>query len=128
ELLTLAGHASGVLGLVFSPDGNQLYTVSRDGTTKIWDVSPTAGSDQQNLAGHTGRIGFVAYSPDGTSLATFGLDGTAKVWDAASGQVRLTLAHGDTFCVGGVSFSPDGRRLAVAGGAEPQIYDAASGA
>ena len=46
-LLTLAGHASGVLGVVFSPDGNQLYTVSRDGTAKIWmyttaEAAPTS--------------------------------------------------------------------------------------
>jgi len=117
-----------VLSVAFSPDGNRLYTASRDGTVKIWDISPTAGSDLLNLVGHTDRIGFVTYSPDGTRLATFGLDGTAKVWDAKGGKELLTLAHGDTNCVGNVSYSLDGNRLVVAGGTEPKIYDALTGA
>ena len=38
--LTLAGHASFVFSLAFSPDGQRLASASRDQTVKIWEARP----------------------------------------------------------------------------------------
>ena len=40
EVLMLRGHTGGVTGVVFSPDGQRLYTSSWDGTVRIWDATP----------------------------------------------------------------------------------------
>ena len=37
ELLTLKGHAGGILSLAFSSDGKRILTVSKDGSAKLWD-------------------------------------------------------------------------------------------
>lgn len=36
---TMTGHAHYIHALKFTPDGNQLVTLSRDGTVKLWDIA-----------------------------------------------------------------------------------------
>ena len=38
EILTLRGHAEGIMGLAFSPDSRRLASSSKDGTVKIWEA------------------------------------------------------------------------------------------
>jgi WD40 repeat protein len=42
--LTLKGHTGMGWGVVFSPDGYRLISVSDDGTLKIWDATPLTPS------------------------------------------------------------------------------------
>jgi ribosome assembly protein 4 len=42
---TLRGHTGWVLGLAFSPDGQQIASASADGTVKIWKAPPVAEPD-----------------------------------------------------------------------------------
>jgi dipeptidyl aminopeptidase/acylaminoacyl peptidase len=39
QLLSLKGHASGVLSVVWSPDGKRIATGSEDGTAKVWEAA-----------------------------------------------------------------------------------------
>jgi WD40 repeat protein len=39
EALTLPGHTGGVWSVAFSPDGQRLASVSREGTVKVWDAT-----------------------------------------------------------------------------------------
>ena len=84
------------MGVAFSADGNYLYSASRDGTARIWDISPAAGRDWLNLVGHSDRLFGVAYRPDGAQLATWSVDGTVKVWDAQDGKLLRTVNHAAT--------------------------------
>jgi WD40 repeat protein len=42
EALTLKGHASGVSGVAWSPDGSRLASASAGGTVRLWRSRPLA--------------------------------------------------------------------------------------
>jgi WD40 repeat protein len=117
ELLSIKGHAGGVMSVVFSPDGKRLASASQDRTVTIWDAQ--TGQQILALKGHTAPVRRMAYSPDGKRLGTASIDQTMKVWDAQTGQELLTLKAS-----GQVAFSSDGHRLACAGDGTVRIWDA----
>ncbi|MBV9382680.1 MAG: WD40 repeat domain-containing protein, partial [Streptosporangiaceae bacterium] len=86
---TLQGHAGGVLGVAFSPDGALLATSSSDGTARIWLVA--TGTGGAVLRGHNAPVRGVAFSPDGALLATASDDGTTRIWSVATGGARAIL-------------------------------------
>jgi WD40 repeat protein/serine/threonine protein kinase len=130
EILTYRGHAGGIFGLAFSPDGQTIASVGGDpresrGEARVWDAA--TGKDRHVLVGHQDLVNAVAFSPDGTHLATGGTDTTIKLWDPASGKLVRTL-DGHSEAVLCAAFSPDGTRLATGGyGSVIKLWDVASG-
>jgi WD40 repeat protein len=127
-LLAFAGHANGVSGLDFSPDGKRLASAAADGV-KVWDVAD--GKQQLALQMKPKEEAWrVVFDPHGQRLATlswhWGMpkdQGMAiRVWQApsdAEGEQTEPLftyrfqAHGRSFwSLPGLAFSPDGRYLA----------------
>jgi WD40 repeat protein len=117
-------HGGPVTAVAFSADGRRLLTAGADGGALVWE-SP--GGDQVSAKmEHGGAVSFAAFSPDGKRVVTLCADGTARAWDAASGTpVTTPLPHPAAPAL--AAFSPDGRRLAVAGGAQVWLWDAATG-
>ncbi len=130
ELVTYRGHAGGVCGLAFSPDGKTVASVGGDrlratGEVKLWEAA--TGREIQSLSGHSDVVRDVAFSPDGSSLATCGLDTTVKLWNATTGRLRRNLS-GHTGSVECLAFSPDGTRLASGGfDSSIKLWDVATG-
>jgi WD40 repeat protein/3',5'-cyclic AMP phosphodiesterase CpdA len=123
-LRVLTGHADGVAGVAFSPDGEQIATASYDQTARIWSTS--TGETLRVLTGHTGRLYGIAYSPDGAWLATASRDRTARLWDVATGAGLHELT-GHTNLVYGVAFGPTGPdRVAEPGRPAPCLVATAS--
>lgn len=128
---TLRGHASGISGVVFSPDGRFIASSSYDRAIKIWDVG--TGREIQTLEGHDSNVNCLAFSPDGRLLASGSDYRKIKLWDAATGHEVRTLTAG-CHHVSCIVFSPDGRLLAAAsnpqGGETPpttQIWEVDTG-
>jgi tetratricopeptide (TPR) repeat protein len=82
ELLTLKGHAGGVVSVAFSPDGERLASGTGDKTVKIWDSGN--GKELFTLKVHDdgGSWGqSVAFSPDGQRLAS--ASGDIHMWETS---------------------------------------------
>jgi eukaryotic-like serine/threonine-protein kinase len=80
ERLEFEGHAGGVTGVAFSPDGATLASSSNVGNVKLWD--PATGRHVRTLEGYPGDVQTCAFSPDGSLLATGSKDGALlRLWD-----------------------------------------------
>jgi WD40 repeat protein/serine/threonine protein kinase len=108
---TLAGHASLIHALAWSPDGRRLATASADKTVKVWDVQQ--GNVVLTFEGHKSGVETVAWSPDGKRLASASADKTVKVWDADTGK-EIATSHNADQAVHAVAWDADSRRLALA--------------
>jgi WD40 repeat protein len=92
DVLTLRGHAAGILGLAFSSDGKRLVTGGKDGTVKGWDLArDPRGLHFQAVEGGAGGefVAQLAFSPDGQRLlvAEKGrVEAALQLWDATTGR------------------------------------------
>ncbi len=80
QVIALEGHENPVAGAAFSPGGQQIVTVSNDGSLRLWDAQSGALLDVLNA--HTSPILYVAFSEDGRHIVTASADGTARLWPA----------------------------------------------
>jgi WD40 repeat protein len=117
----LLGHEQGVSGVVFSPDGKLLASISSDSTLRLWEAA--TGKEVRCL--HLDGSGTaVAFSPDGKILAAKTQHGPISLSDVAGGRVLRLLP--DSAATEGLAFAPDGKTLA-AGGVAIRRWDVATG-
>jgi WD40 repeat protein/serine/threonine protein kinase/two-component SAPR family response regulator len=131
ELLTLTGFTDRVYDASFSPDGFRLYTASRSGGMKLWDISAPDTGNFGNLIYHLeaqdDRFFDSVPSPDGAYLAISSALGTPTIWDTRTWDKLFSL-NGHMETVWDIAFSPDGTRL-VSGGFDTsaKVWDAVTG-
>jgi WD40 repeat protein/serine/threonine protein kinase len=117
----LAGHARGVGGLCFSPDGQLLATGDRVGTVRLWNVGTNKADwltyEASALGSHSDTVYFVTFSPDGQLLVSTSQDHTAKIWDLRNrtdpNRRELAVLRGHASRVHNAAFIRDGRTLAT---------------
>lgn len=63
----------------FTPDGQRIVTVSKEGATRVWDTA--TWTCERCLAWDVGPLRAVAVCPDGTRAAVAGNSGRVVVWD-----------------------------------------------
>lgn len=122
------GHHHSITSLVFSADGQQLFSAAgiSDFPLQVWDVR--TGERLYELGDNPNSVNKLALSPDGKLLAAFGYnDSTIRLWDPA-GRKEVRVFKGHTG-FGSVAWSADGKTLASAtGGEEPlRLWDPATG-
>jgi WD40 repeat protein len=88
--MTITGHTTPIRTIIFSNDGRQLFSTSKDSNIKVWELA--TGRCTMILEGHSAAIWSIALSPDGRLLASGGEDKVIKIWDLASGKCLKTLA------------------------------------
>ena len=99
----IKGHKVGTWRVVYSPDGENIVSVSEDFTAKIWD---SQGNLITDLVSHTDVIRNIAFSPDSQIIATASHDKTVKLWNIR-GKLLATLNESNDGA-GSVAFSPNG--------------------
>ena len=115
----LSGHDKDILTTLVSPNGQRLFTGSKDGTARMWDLSgndPTASS--KIFSGHENGVRIISVSPNGNLLLTGGEKGKAYLWDLtlpdpASQSIQVLDAKDSILRTGG--FTSDSRGLVVEG-------------
>ncbi|MFO0825540.1 MAG: hypothetical protein U0792_20870 [Gemmataceae bacterium] len=79
ELRRLAGHASWVTCVAFTPDGRRVISGGRDGAVKVWELA--TGRMLRTFTHPKTVPATVALSPDGKKATATGEDGTVRVWN-----------------------------------------------
>lgn len=75
-----AAHGNSVFTVRYSPDGNFLFSGSRDARLKVWDVQ--AGYlPVTEIVAHMYAINHIDFSPNGKHFVTCSMDKSIKVWD-----------------------------------------------
>ena len=109
---SLAGHASFVSSIAWSPDGRTIWSDSSDMTVRVWDA--ISGAELRRLKGHANDISCVGVSPDGRWAASGSLDETVRLWEPSTGRLVAVLGDDDNRFRGmfhALAFSPDSRWL-----------------
>lgn len=83
-------HVNSVFTLRYSPDGNYLFSGSRDARLKVWDVQ--AGYLQAaEVVAHLYAINHIEFSPDAKHFVTCSMDKSIKVWDTEALQLLKVI-------------------------------------
>ena len=107
DLPPLQGHASDVLGAVFSADGTQAASAGGDGEIRVWNL----GSGKGRLLSEPCRgASDLSFSPDGRRLAVGGGDFALHLYDLPRGGHQAYQGHRNVITQ--LTFAPDGQRLA----------------
>lgn len=76
-------HEQSVFSVLYSKDGNLLYSGGRDAALKLWDSSN--GLKQiREVPAHWSHVNHLSLSPDERLLASASMDKSIRIWDAAS--------------------------------------------
>jgi WD40 repeat protein len=105
-------YQGGVLDLKFSPDGQQLAIVGRDGAVRIWQH--LEGSQYQEYKGYSEQnwIQSIQLNSENASQVAVGMNsGRVQMWNLNT--LQGTELPTPVPSVDGLRFSPDGRLLAV---------------
>jgi WD40 repeat protein len=117
----------GPYAMCVSNDGTRLASRNLWGTIKVYELKD--GEPQTELftlKGHTAGVRAVKFSPDDQKIASGSNDKTVLLWSAQSGELLLTVGHGDdVYCL---AWSRDSKLVACAGsGVLIRVIDAATG-
>ena len=114
----LSGHATSILGVAYSPDGNLIATNSSDSIVKLW----ARDGELLHVFEDAGDSYGVAFHPQRPLMATANLDGSLQLWNLTHKELVQTIqAHiGPAW---DVTFSAhsDGAEFLVSGGADQTV-------
>jgi WD40 repeat protein len=133
QVRAVEAHPKWIRGVVATPDGKVVASVSDDMTCKLWDgesgklIRELRGHQEQTPTHFPSMLYACTVSPDGQFVATGDKVGHVVVWELATGKQSAVLEAPGMYTwdpvqrrhsIGGIrslAFSPDGRLLAVGG-------------
>jgi WD40 repeat protein len=109
-------HQQAVQDVVFTPDGQTMFSAAADDTIMAWDLTSGLPTRMATLRGHTATIMKLAVNRTGTLLASVSQDERVMIWDIGEPAESLRLVsldeHSDV--ASEVAFVEGGRTLLTA--------------
>jgi len=105
----LKGHSGKIKSLIFSYDGNFLYSAALDGKVLKWDLTARTSTD---LATGTMQITSIDLSVNNKFIAGISDQGKAMVWKPEQNTEKFTIESAGKK-IRSIRFKPDGERIAV---------------
>ena len=87
-------HTDPVMALAFTPDGQRIYSGSRDRTIQGWDIE---GNAIAKLSDHRRRVHTLCLSADGNALYSGSYDGTVRCWQLSNHACIDTWQKNDLY-------------------------------
>ena len=87
-------HDDRITALAFTPNGQRLFSGSRDRAIHSWDLQ---GNSMGSLLGHRRRVHTLQVSEDGKTLYSGSYDGAIWFWNLADNTCRKTWQRGDQY-------------------------------
>lgn len=109
----LKGHQAGVNAVAFTSDGTSLYSVSADGTIRIWDTE--TGARKRLLKRHGFGVNTLLLNDQGGWLAYGAVDGVTRIIDPVTGDDKADFTL-DRRPVLAMAANQDRSRIAVGDG------------
>ena len=110
DLLYTLRQSRSLLSAVFSADGTQILSASRDGTAVLWDAETGASTGIHVI--HNDYVDACAFSPDGKFIATGSRDHSMTILNAQTGEpIGPSLQHHGGIV--SITFAPDGKSVAT---------------
>lgn len=86
--MTLVGHDSPVLTVLYSFDSKSLVSSDQNGNIKVWSVSD--GSLIRTIKAHDELIQDVSFAEDNKTIVSASTDKKVKLWDITTGNNLYT--------------------------------------
>lgn len=103
----LKGHQGAVFSMIFSPDGQQLFSSGSDKKILLWELDSRSNT---TIYQEDYNVRSISISPDGKFLAGGADDGKIFMWDIKGNQF-VNLPNDDKTAIHAVTFSPNGLAL-----------------
>jgi len=114
---TLTGYDTGINGVVFSPDGQEILSVMKNHVLTLADAETGAILQQFGESQDPQTTGWhqkILFSPDGSTVLTARSDGLMILWDLTTYQEIRRFDIGSNVIAGNAALSADGETVAVA--------------
>jgi uncharacterized protein (TIGR03067 family) len=111
EVRRFEGHAGGIIGISYAPDGRHVLTTSYDKSVRLWYVQ--TGKEVRRFEGHTAWPYAAVLTPDGRYVLSGGDDLVLRIWDAQTGQ-QIRDCPGHARGITCIAVSPDGSHALTA--------------
>ncbi|CAM9284559.1 unnamed protein product, partial [Phaeothamnion confervicola] len=107
--ILLKGHERSITCVVYNPDGDLIFTASKDHVPVLWFAE--TGERVGTYNGHQGAVWDLAVNFDSTRLLSASADATARLWDVESGADLVVYSHRGP--VRSVAWAEGGERFAT---------------
>jgi WD40 repeat protein len=117
ELNRLQGHQDKINSVAFSPDGQQIGSVSDDATVKLWQsdgklIKTLSCRSTLPVIQRCGTLNGISFSSDNQSIVTAEQNGKIRIWNRDGDLIKTINAHREA--VESVVVSPNGKIIASA--------------
>ncbi|KAI4598770.1 translation initiation factor eIF3 subunit [Pestalotiopsis sp. 9143b] len=105
--ILLSGHERALTQIKYNPDGDLLFSVSKDQQICVWFAHN--GERLGTYKGHVGAIWTVDVDPTSTMIVSGSADNTIRLWEVKTGRLLKTWEF--PTAIKRVEFSPDGSKI-----------------